>query len=102
MTKHFYVCKNGTPRQSLLVPFSTHCLIVFFNFQVPPTSLEDLEEYSHCWIIYVFNLNIDLEKILTIDFAVEVTISIFRMICLEECLIGSMECQYIILLLDEF
>ena len=51
----------------------------------------------------MFNLNTNLEKILTVDSAMEVTISIFRMTCLEECLIVSMECtQYIMLLLDEF
>ncbi|PPD94755.1 hypothetical protein GOBAR_DD08215 [Gossypium barbadense] len=31
--------------------------------RVPPASLEGLEEYSHCWIIYVFHLNTDLEKL---------------------------------------
>ncbi|XP_057968881.1 uncharacterized protein LOC131158204 isoform X2 [Malania oleifera] len=54
--------RNGTPRQPLLVPLSRACL-VFDAAQVPPASLEGLEGYSHCWIIYVFHLNTDLEKL---------------------------------------
>ncbi|KAF3452845.1 hypothetical protein FNV43_RR03278 [Rhamnella rubrinervis] len=54
--------RNGTPRQPLLVPLARACLV--FNLsRVPPASLEGLEEYSHCWIIYVFHLNTDLEKL---------------------------------------
>ncbi|KAE8687563.1 Nef-associated protein 1 [Hibiscus syriacus] len=54
--------RNGTPRQPLLVPLARACLI-FDSTRVPPASLEGLEEYSHCWIIYVFHLNTDLEKL---------------------------------------
>ncbi|KAI4335465.1 hypothetical protein L6164_014109 [Bauhinia variegata] len=54
--------RNGTPRQPLLVPLARACL-VFNTARVPPASLEGLEEYSHCWIIYVFHLNTDLEKL---------------------------------------
>ncbi|KAK3221565.1 hypothetical protein Dsin_008590 [Dipteronia sinensis] len=54
--------RNGTPRQPLLVPLSRACL-VFDAARVPPASLEGLGEYSHCWIIYVFHLNTDLEKL---------------------------------------
>ncbi|MBA0679749.1 hypothetical protein Goari_011501 [Gossypium aridum] len=54
--------RNGTPRQPLLVPLARACL-VFDSTRVPPASLEGLEEYSHCWIIYVFHLNTDLEKL---------------------------------------
>ncbi|OMO95057.1 hypothetical protein COLO4_16079 [Corchorus olitorius] len=54
--------RNGTPRQPLLVPLARACL-VFDSARVPPASLEGLEEYSHCWIIYVFHLNTDLEKL---------------------------------------
>ncbi|XWS27300.1 hypothetical protein CRYUN_Cryun26dG0102900 [Craigia yunnanensis] len=54
--------RNGTPRQPLLVPLARACL-VFDSARAPPASLEGLEEYSHCWIIYVFHLNTDLEKL---------------------------------------
>lgn len=55
-------CRNGTPRQPLLVPLARACL-TFDSARVPPASLEGLGEYSHCWIIYVFHLNTDLEKL---------------------------------------
>ncbi|KAJ4709398.1 tRNA (Adenine(37)-N6)-methyltransferase-like [Melia azedarach] len=54
--------RNGTPRQPLLVPLARACL-VFDASRVPPASLEGLGEYSHCWIIYVFHLNTNLEKL---------------------------------------
>ncbi|KAL5548974.1 hypothetical protein UlMin_004205 [Ulmus minor] len=54
--------RNGTPRQPLLVPLARACL-VFNSARVPPASLEGLGEYSHCWIIYVFHLNTNLEKL---------------------------------------
>ncbi|KAK1399853.1 TsaA-like domain-containing protein [Heracleum sosnowskyi] len=54
--------RNGTPRQPLLVPLARATLI-FDSAQAPPASLEGLEEYSHCWILYVFHLNTDLEKL---------------------------------------
>ncbi|XVE98701.1 hypothetical protein REPUB_Repub03eG0130500 [Reevesia pubescens] len=54
--------RNGTPRQPLLVPLARACL-VFDSARVPPSSLEGLEEYSHCWIIYVFHLNTDMDKL---------------------------------------
>ncbi|KAL2586618.1 hypothetical protein AAZV13_13G065700 [Glycine max] len=54
--------RNGTPRQPLLVPLARACL-VFNTTRVPPASLEGLAEYSHCWILYVFHLNTDLEKL---------------------------------------
>lgn len=56
------LCRNGTPRQPLLVPLARASLI-FDSSRVPPASLEGLEGYSHCWIIYVFHLNTDLEKL---------------------------------------
>lgn len=55
-------CRNGTPRQPLLVSLARACLI-FDPALVPPASLEGLEEYSHCWILYVFHLNTDIEKL---------------------------------------
>ncbi|KAM7477067.1 hypothetical protein LguiB_024310 [Lonicera macranthoides] len=54
--------RNGTPRQPLVVPLAKACLI-FDPSRVPQASLEGLEEYSHCWIIYVFHLNTDLDKL---------------------------------------
>ncbi|KAI3472453.1 hypothetical protein Pfo_029573 [Paulownia fortunei] len=54
--------RNGTPRQPLLVPLAKASLI-FDSARVPQASLEGLEGYSHCWIIYVFHLNTDLEKL---------------------------------------
>ncbi|KAL6532805.1 hypothetical protein OROGR_013765 [Orobanche gracilis] len=54
--------RNGTPRQPLLVPLAKASLI-FDNTRVPQASIEGLEGYSHCWIIYVFHLNTDLEKL---------------------------------------
>lgn len=54
--------RNGTPRQPLLVPLA-RAQLTFDSVRVPPSSLEGLEGYSHCWIIYVFHLNTDLEKL---------------------------------------
>lgn len=54
--------RNGTPRQPLLVSLARACL-KFDPALVPPASLEGLGEYSHCWILYVFHLNTDIEKL---------------------------------------
>ncbi|XP_057421377.1 uncharacterized protein LOC130715314 [Lotus japonicus] len=54
--------RNGTPRQPLLVPLARASL-VFNATRVPPASLEGLAEYSHCWVLYIFHLNTDLEKL---------------------------------------
>ncbi|KAF4348511.1 hypothetical protein CsatB_013614 [Cannabis sativa] len=54
--------RNGTPRQPLLVPLARACL-VFDSSIVPPASLVGLGGYSHCWIIYVFHLNTNMEKL---------------------------------------
>ncbi|KAI3841596.1 hypothetical protein MKX03_015511 [Papaver bracteatum] len=54
--------RNGTPRQPLLVPLSRACL-VFDTSQVPPAALDGLAEYSHCWILYVFHLNTNADKV---------------------------------------
>ncbi|KAK9275664.1 hypothetical protein L1049_022931 [Liquidambar formosana] len=62
MIQSCFSTRNGTPRQPLLVPLARACLI-FDTARVPPASLEGLGEYSHCWIIYVFHLNTDLEKL---------------------------------------
>jgi tRNA-Thr(GGU) m(6)t(6)A37 methyltransferase TsaA len=52
--------RNGTPRQPLLLARGR---LLFDPARVPPASLEGLEEYSHCWIIYVFHLNTNLDKL---------------------------------------
>ena len=31
--------------------------------RVPAAALEGLASYSHCWILYVFHLNTDLDKL---------------------------------------
>ncbi|KAK4798639.1 hypothetical protein SAY86_030965 [Trapa natans] len=62
VVKSCFSARNGTPRQPLLVPLARASLI-FDTSRVPPASLEGIEEYSHCWIIYVFHLNTDLEKL---------------------------------------
>ncbi|KAK1420913.1 hypothetical protein QVD17_22878 [Tagetes erecta] len=54
--------RNGTPRQPLVVPLA-RARLMFDTALVPPASLEGLEEYSHCWIVYVFHLNTDLDKL---------------------------------------
>lgn len=54
--------RNGTPRQPLIVPLA-RARLMFDATRVPPASLMGLEEYSHCWIIYVFHLNTDLDKL---------------------------------------
>ncbi|GAB2267466.1 hypothetical protein Dimus_002449 [Dionaea muscipula] len=54
--------RNGTPRQPLLVPLARACLVCD-PARVPPASIDGLEGYSHCWIVYVFHLNTDLEKL---------------------------------------
>ncbi|KAG1364432.1 hypothetical protein COCNU_11G012590 [Cocos nucifera] len=54
--------RNGTPRQPLLVPLARACLVLDPSL-VPPEALEGLADYSHCWILYVFHLNTDLDKL---------------------------------------
>ncbi|KAF6149083.1 hypothetical protein GIB67_018661 [Kingdonia uniflora] len=54
--------RNGTPRQPLLVPLARACM-VFDTSQVPPAALQGLGEYSHIWILYVFHLNTNLDKL---------------------------------------
>ncbi|XP_020578588.1 uncharacterized protein LOC110023482 isoform X2 [Phalaenopsis equestris] len=57
-----FATRNGTPRQPLLVPLSRACLL-FDSSRVPAAALDGLGEYSHCWVLYVFHLNTDLEKL---------------------------------------
>ncbi|KAJ0965675.1 hypothetical protein J5N97_026813 [Dioscorea zingiberensis] len=54
--------RYGTPRQPLLVPLA-RAFVVFDQGRVPPQALEGLADYSHCWILYVFHLNTNLDKL---------------------------------------
>ncbi|RAL41627.1 hypothetical protein DM860_013161 [Cuscuta australis] len=54
--------RNGTPRQPLLVPLA-RARLLFDQTRVQSSSLEGLEGYSHCWIVYVFHQNTNLEKL---------------------------------------
>lgn len=36
---------------------------MFDSGRIPTAALEGLAEYSHCWILYVFHLNTDLDKL---------------------------------------
>ena len=63
INNHFlggFLFRNGTPRQSLLVPLARARLV--FSARIPPASIEGIGEYSHYWVIYVFHLNTDLDK----------------------------------------
>lgn len=53
--------RNGTPRQPLVVPLA-RATVVLDPARVPAEALEGLATYSHCWILYVFHLNTDLDK----------------------------------------
>ncbi|XP_062200129.1 uncharacterized protein LOC133902530 [Phragmites australis] len=53
--------RNGTPRQPLVVPLA-RATVALDPTRVPAEALEGLASYSHCWIIYVFHLNTDLDK----------------------------------------
>ncbi|KAH0459423.1 hypothetical protein IEQ34_012237 [Dendrobium chrysotoxum] len=57
-----FATRNGTPRQPLVAPLSRACLM-FDSSRVPAAALDGLAEYSHCWVLYVFHLNTDLEKL---------------------------------------
>ncbi|XP_052167789.1 uncharacterized protein LOC127784505 [Oryza glaberrima] len=53
--------RNGTPRQPLVVPLA-RATVMLDPARVPAEALEGLADYSHCWILYVFHLNTDLDK----------------------------------------
>ncbi|KAJ4745073.1 tRNA (Adenine(37)-N6)-methyltransferase [Rhynchospora pubera] len=53
--------RNGTPRQPLVVPLARACLVLD-PARASAEALEGFSDYSHCWILYVFHLNTDLEK----------------------------------------
>ena len=50
-----YPQRAGTPRQGLLAPHSkSHLTLHSF---IPKETLDDLDQYSHVWIIFQFHLN---------------------------------------------
>ncbi|KAJ1289762.1 hypothetical protein BS78_02G189100 [Paspalum vaginatum] len=53
--------RNGTPRQPLVVTLA-RATVVLDPARVPAAALEGLASFSHCWILYVFHLNTDLDK----------------------------------------
>ncbi|XP_024535499.1 uncharacterized protein LOC9637177 [Selaginella moellendorffii] len=52
---------NGTPRQPLLVTLAKSRLVL--SSGVPAAALDGIEQYSHCWLIYVFHENTDLHNL---------------------------------------
>ncbi len=52
--------RNGCPRQPHLISSSRGQLLLLPH--IPKTSLSGLEEYSHCWVLYVFHQNTDLGR----------------------------------------
>lgn len=60
-TTHLRCCRNGTPRQPLLVGQARAELRLAPT--VPPSALEGLQDFSHCWILYVFHANTDLPRL---------------------------------------
>eukprot|EP00898_Chlorokybus_atmophyticus_P001256 jgi/Chlat1/2130/Chrsp17S08741 len=59
-----YTTRNGTPRQPLLVPLARARLRLNTGpLGVPPACLEGLEQFSHCWVLYVFHANTDLQRL---------------------------------------
>lgn len=53
--------RNGTPRQPNLSQ-SARCRIQL-DSSIPPSCLAGLEDFSHCWVLYVFHENNDLAKV---------------------------------------
>ena len=58
-----FTTRNGTPRQPQLV-HAARCSLNLAG-DVHASSLEGLEQYSHCWVIYLFHQNTDTHKVLT-------------------------------------
>ncbi|GAB4817937.1 hypothetical protein N2152v2_004983 [Parachlorella kessleri] len=53
--------RNGTPRQPLLVPAARAALTL--RADLAPEFLDGLEQYSHCWVLYIFHMNTDLQRL---------------------------------------
>ncbi|CAI5459451.1 unnamed protein product, partial [Closterium sp. Yama58-4] len=54
--------RNGTPRQPLLVP-AARAYLELPRGGVAPAALQGLEGYSHCWLLYVFHANTDIQRL---------------------------------------
>ncbi len=54
--------RNGTPRQPDLV--QSALARIQLKPQVPGAALQGLEEFSHVWVLYIFNKNTDLQETL--------------------------------------
>ena len=50
-----YIHCQGVPRQPGLVPMARSRLDI--EDWIPPPAFEDLQQYSHVWIIFVFHMN---------------------------------------------
>ncbi|TMW66271.1 hypothetical protein Poli38472_004036 [Pythium oligandrum] len=55
-----FVERRGTPRQSTLVPSSRGRIKLRTN--IPPSSLECLDQFSHLWVIFDFHENTNVSK----------------------------------------
>ncbi|KAI7842910.1 hypothetical protein COHA_003421 [Chlorella ohadii] len=53
--------RNGTPRQPLLVPAARAALTL--RPEMSGAYFEGLQEYSHCWVLYIFHENTDLQRL---------------------------------------
>ena len=53
--------RNGTPRQPLLVPAARARLAL--RPELGAEFLEGLQQYSHCWVLYIFHENTDLQRL---------------------------------------
>lgn len=53
--------RNGTPRQPLLVSAARAALTL--RPGLGSDFLEGLQQYSHCWVLYVFHENTDLQRL---------------------------------------
>ena len=53
--------RNGTPRQPLLVERSRSSLTL--RRELSTEFLEGLDQFSHCWILYMFHKNTDFQKV---------------------------------------
>ncbi len=57
MCSHHYMDRSIT-RQTYIACWCNHC-----RSGIPHACLEGLEGYSHCWIIYIFHRNTDLQDL---------------------------------------
>lgn len=59
--------RNGTPRQPLLVPSALSKLAL--RPELAPEYLDGLQQYSHCWVLFIFHENTDLHRLWQDSFA---------------------------------